>query len=282
MDSIYLLFQKDNQVIPLIIVVMFASVIGSFLNVCIYRIPRRIFLKESRSVCPGCNKVIPFYLNIPIVSYLLVLKGRAKCCDYKIPLSYLLVEIITPLLWVWIYLTFPFMEMMGGRLVVDDHLLKLFVHASIFSSALLICTVTDLKHMMIPNVISYPLIILGPVMALIHPYLAIKSSLLGIIFGGGFFYVLAIVYNIVRKRPGLGGGDVKLLAAIGGWLGIESIVPTLLISSLLALTFVLITAVFNRDKVGLNQKIPYGPYLAAAALFHLLLEPRELLLWLGG
>lgn len=245
------------------------ALLGSFFNVCIYRIPRQIFWKSHRSFCPTCEKSLPFWHNIPILSWL-ILRGKAACCGAKISLQYPLVELGSACLLVLIYWTFPFMlHSEGGQLVIDSAEFLRFIHAAVFSSLLLICSVIDLEHQIIPDVISLPMIAASPLVAWLHPELDIKSSLIGIFLGGGIFYGIAWAYVLIRKEYGLGLGDVKLLAAIGGWLGFQSVLTTIFWASILGALVGIICIVVSGQR-DLKLKLPFGPFLSVAAVaFHL-------------
>lgn len=248
---------------------VFGALLGSFFNVCIYRIPRHIFWKSHRSFCPACDTPIPFWHNIPILSWV-ILRGKAACCGAKIPVQYPLVELGTGLLMVLVYWIFPFfMNSSGSPLVIDSDAFLRFMHAAIFSSLLLICSVIDFEHQIIPDVLSLPMIAVSPLIAWLHPDLDIKSSLLGVLLGGGLFYAIAWAYVLIRKEYGLGLGDVKLLGAIGGWLGWQAILTTIFWASILgAVTGLLLMIVTgSRD---MKLKLPFGPFLSIAAIvFHL-------------
>ncbi len=242
---------------------------GSFFNVCIYRIPREIFWKTSRSHCPACNAPIPSWHNVPVFSWIL-LRGKAACCGAKISIQYPLVELGTGGLWVLIYWCFPFFLGHTDRLIFDSAELLRFAHALIFCSVLLICSVIDLEHQIIPDVLSLPMIALAPVAAFFHPELSLKSCLIGIALGGGLFYGLAWLYFLIRKEYGLGLGDVKLLAAIGGWLGYQSVLTTIFWASMLGSVIGVTTIIISRKKTDLKLKLPFGPFLSFAAIVLLL------------
>jgi leader peptidase (prepilin peptidase)/N-methyltransferase len=241
---------------------------GSFFNVCIYRIPREMFWKTSRSHCPNCDAPIPSWHNIPLISWLF-LRGKAACCGARISIQYPLVELGTGILWLVIYACFPFVSLDDGQWVFETHQSLRFAHAVAFASVLLICSVIDLEHQIIPDVLSLPLIALSPVVAAFHPELDLKSSLLGIFMGGGLFYAVAWIYFLIRKDYGLGLGDVKLLAGIGGWLGYQSVLTTIFWASLLGSLVGISAIVFTRAK-GLKLKLPFGPFLSLAAVVYLL------------
>ncbi len=249
---------------------LWGVVIGSFLNVCIFRIPEGTFFAKSRSYCRSCGANIPFYLNIPLVSYLFI-RGRARCCNSKISIQYPLVELLTGIFFVALYIKYPFMMSSGagsGGLVWHPADFLRALHGALFLCLLLICSVIDFRLMIIPDVISLPMIALSPLIALVHPDLTLKSSLFGVAAGFGIFYGIAWIYVLVRKEYGLGMGDVKLLAAMGGWLGVEAVLPIIFYGSLVG-SVVGIGALIASRKVDLKTALPFGPFLALGAAIHL-------------
>ncbi len=241
---------------------------GSFFNVCIYRIPRGIFWKEKRSVCPHCGVMIPFWHNVPLLSWIF-LRGKAACCGGRISIQYPLVELATGLLFVLIYWKFPFVLRWDGQLAIDPRDFLRFAHALVFCSVLLICSVIDLEHQIIPDVLSLPMIALTPLVVWVHPDLDWKSALLGVVLGGGVFYAIAWIYYLVRREAGLGMGDVKLLAAIGGWLGYQAILTTVFWASILG-SIVGISVILISKKMDMKTRLPFGPFLSFAAVcYHL-------------
>lgn len=251
------------------LVFAFGALFGSFFNVCIYRIPRGIFWKTSRSQCPSCDTAIPSWHNIPILSWI-ILRGKAACCGSRISVQYPLVEFGTAVLWVIVYWSFPFLVGSGGNVVFDSAELLRFAHALIFCSVLLICSVIDLEHQIIPDVLSLPMIALAPVVACFHPELDLKSSLIGIVLGGGIFYAVAWIYFLIRKEYGLGLGDVKLLAGIGGWLGYQAVLTTIFWASMLGSLIGISVILISRTKKDMKLKLPFGPFLSLAAIAFLL------------
>lgn len=246
---------------------------GSFFNVCIYRIPREIFWKKSRSHCPACGSPIPWWHNIPILSWLF-LRGKAACCGARISVQYPLVELGTGVLWMTVYACFPFLTLGGTQFGIETTESLRFLHALVFSSVLLICSVIDFEHQIIPDVLSLPLIVLAPLVAAFHPELDLKSSIIGIFLGGGLFYAVAWIYFLVRKEYGLGLGDVKLLAGIGGWLGYQSVLTTIFWASMLGSLIGVAAMIITRSR-DLKLKLPFGPFLSLAAVM-LLLFGRQL------
>ena len=208
----------------------FGAVFGSFYNVCILRIPDGTFWKNHRSECPQCGAKIPFWLNIPILSWI-ALRGKTNCCKNKLSIQYPVVEFLTGLGFAYIYWKFPFLINIGGELQLANPDLIRFVHASLIFSVLLICSAIDLKHMISPDVFSLGLVVTAPIWMFLHPELTWKSSLIGIFAGGGILYAVAWLYWVLRKQAGMGMGDVKLLAGMGGWLGYESVFPTVFYAS---------------------------------------------------
>ena len=225
------------------------AMVGSFLNVCIYRLPQRLSIAAPRSFCPACQTPIRAYDNIPILSFL-VLGGKCRKCLNPISWRYPLVEALTGGLALALFLkmglTFPF-----------------FCHFC-FAAALVVITFIDLDHRIIPDVISLPGIVIGFLLSLLGITLGIRDSLIGIALGGGSLYLVAIVYEAVTKREGMGGGDVKLLAMIGAWLGWKAVLFTLFFASL---TGSLIGgAIMMAKKEDSKLAVPFGPFLAFSAL----------------
>ncbi len=250
------------------IALLFGLCIGSFLNVCILRIPAGTFFKYSRSVCPACEQMIPWYYNIPLVGFIL-LRGRAACCGSPISWQYPLVELLAGVLTVLLYWKFPFVALGGPALYsIDGPELLRFAHALLFTYLLLICTFVDLRLMIIPDVISLPMIGFTPLVVFLHPDLDWWSALLGVVLGGGILYLIAWIYWLLRREVGLGMGDVKLLAAIGGWLGFQAILPTVFIGSMVGATVGILAIVLVRG-LTLKSAIPFGPFLALGAFLHM-------------
>lgn len=253
---------------------LFGAIVGSFLNVCIWRIPEGTFFENARSVCRKCGAKIPFYLNIPILSWLL-LRGKARCCGTRISFQYPVVEALTGLLFVIIYWKFPFLQPRNGFYVFDYSAILRFAHAATFASLLLVCAAIDFRHMIIPDVISLPMIIASPLVVWLHPDLDWLSALLGVTAGGASLYAIAWLYWLIRKEVGMGMGDVKLLAAIGGWIGHQGIIPTIFYGSILGalagLTAIVLGKSMHKEGgVGLKAAIPFGPFLALGAIIHLI------------
>lgn len=235
-----------------IVSIIFGSLIGSFLNVCIVRLPKEESIISPGSHCPHCRSPIKFYDNIPLVSYLL-LKGRCRYCKGSISLQYPLVEGITALSSLFLIMKF------GPSLS--------FLIYFAFVAALIVITVIDLHHQIIPDVISLPGIGVGLFASLIIPQINLLGSLVGVLLGGGSLFIVATLYQWLFKREGMGGGDIKLLAMIGAFLGWKAVIVTILLGSLVgSITGIVIMVLKGKD---FKYAIPFGPFLSMGAVIAL-------------
>lgn len=259
---------------PKWIILIFGLCIGSFLNVCIYRIPKGIFFQRARSYCTACEKPIPFWLNIPVFSFLL-LKGRSFCCNTPISLRYLLVELLTGALFVLFYQKFPFLFYQNHQILWDISELLRFFHSIFFASLLLVCSFIDFELKIIPDVISLPMIAFSPLLAFFHPELSLKDSFYGILLGAFVIYFIAYTYFLIRREEGIGMGDAKLLAAIGGWLGYQAIFPSIVLASLIGSLAGMAIMVSKRQFSG-KLELPFGPFLSFGAILYIFFGPRVL------
>ncbi len=241
---------------------------GSFANVVIFRVPLGKSVVKPNSACPNCNHKIRWFENIPILSYIFL---RAKCsgCKIKISLRYPFVELIMGLLFMgaFYYLGFSFY----------------LVEILIFFFGLVCITFIDFDHMIIPDIFSLSGIVLGLIGAALNPERLFQDALFGVLVGFGFFYFVAWLFAYIVKKDGLGGGDIKLLAWIGAVLGLKSIFFVIFASSwlgiLLGVSFLLI------KRKSLKTKIPFGPYIALAAVLFFFFQywfPQISSLFLGG
>jgi leader peptidase (prepilin peptidase)/N-methyltransferase len=253
--------------------------IGSFLNVCIYRIPRELSVVAPRSFCPHCNKPVPWYLNIPLLSYVM-LRGKCRYCSNGISPRYFLVELLTAMLFLVIWLQFaktPVAQTL--RLVpVDDW--KLVPVYWLVVSGLILGTFVDFEHLIIPDRVTLGGIAAGLVFSILVPSLHGETSVLrslmwsaiGVVAGAGSLWLMAMLGKLIFRKDAMGMGDVKLLGAIGAFLGTTSVALTILLSSL-AGTVVGVTLIALQKK-SLQSRIPYGPYLALAAVVWILWGPN--------
>ncbi|MEW5948767.1 MAG: prepilin peptidase [Thermodesulfobacteriota bacterium] len=241
-----------NHYIKLIFALSAGLSIGSFLNVLIYRLPLGRSIIRPGSACPNCGAGIRWYDNIPVLSYLLLL-GECRRCQSRISLRYPLIELATGLLSLAIFF----------RYGVSWACLFYFI----FVAALIAIIFIDFDHQIIPDIITYPGIIAGFISSLILPNITYRDSLIGIILGGGILYLIALGYLILAKREGMGGGDIKLLAMIGAFLGWQALPFTILVSALLG-SVVGIIAIIKTGKDA-RMAIPFGPFLSIGAMLYL-------------
>jgi leader peptidase (prepilin peptidase)/N-methyltransferase len=237
------------------------AVVGSFLNVCICRLPKEESIVSPPSRCPKCGWRLPFYDNVPILSYLL-LGGKCRSCREPISPQYPLVELANGLLTLFLFMRYgptpPFIIMF------------------LFSSALVVITVIDLEHQIIPDVISLPGIVIGFGASYFLPWLTWKDSLMGIVLGGGSLLLVATVYEAITKKEGMGGGDIKLLAMMGAFLGWRS-VPFIIFAGSLAGSIIGISVMTAR-KQDARLSIPFGPFLAFGAVLYIFFG-RQIIHW---
>jgi len=246
----------DSWIFHFFIFFMGAAV-GSFLNVCIYRLPQELSIVSPRSFCPACQTPIRAYDNIPIISFLL-LGGKCRKCQAPISWRYPLIEALTGCIALALYVKFGFSP--------------LFFFLFVFSAALVVITFIDFDHQIIPDIISLPGIGVGFLLSVSGYSISIKESVIGILVGGGSLYVVAFLYHALTKREGMGGGDVKLLAMIGAWLGWKAVLFTLFFASLTG--SVIGGAIMMAKKEDSKLAIPFGPFLAFSALAYIFIGPR--------
>ena len=245
----------------LIIPFLLGAIVGSFLNVCIARIPNGVSVVRPPSHCPKCKRPIFFYDNIPIVSYLILL-GRCRSCGERISPRYVFVEAL--------------MGSLAAALYYHVGLGLAFFAACILVAALIVISFIDLDVRVVPDVISLPGIAAGLLFSLAAKYLITDpseviptplSALIGILAGGGFLYAVAWIYERVTGVDGMGGGDIKLLAMIGAFLGWPSIPFTIFLASLAGSIVGL--GVMLATGAGRRLALPFAPFLCLGATLHL-------------
>nr|WP_320116437.1 prepilin peptidase [uncultured Desulfuromonas sp.] len=230
---------------------MAGAIVGSFLNVCIYRIPLGLSVVFPPSHCKKCNKSLYWYHNIPIISFIL-LRGRCAFCGEKYSWRYPGIEILNAVLYCLVFYYW--------RYSLETLVLLLFV------SLLVVVTFIDFDHQIIPDIITYPGIIVGFFCSFLIPSLHWLDSIFGVLIGGGCLLVIAYCYELIAKKEGMGGGDIKLLAMIGSFCGWQAILPVVFIGSLLG-TLVGVPLMFFRKKDS-TMALPFGPFLAFGALIY--------------
>lgn len=228
---------------------MFGAAIGSFLNVCIYRLPKHESVVRPSSRCPACEKKIAPYDNVPILSFLW-LRGRCRACRAPISLRYPLVEAANGFGYVGIV----------WRFGLDWPLLA---YAAFFS-ALLVVTFIDLDHQIIPDRITLPGIPLGILCAATVLPIGVVASVLGVLLGGGLLWFMAWLSPYLFGKEGMGGGDIKLLAMVGAFLGWEPVLLTVLVGASVGAVTGLSLIALNR--IRRDQYLPFGPFLALGAI----------------
>ena len=234
------------------------SIWGSFSNVCIYRIPNNKSVIINRSYCPKCKNKIGWFDNIPFLSFVL-LKGKCRNCNKAIGLQYFIVELLSAVSFVIIYHFY-------GISITSLLLLILSIY-------FIIIFFIDLKHLIIPNSLTFSLMFLGFIKSFdpnldktIFPNYI--NSLIGGIFGYSIIWLIVFVYKKIRKKEGMGLGDAKLLGAIGFWFGWASIPFTIFLSSVAALIFV-IPSIINKSR-NMASQIPFGPYIIIGCIIYLI------------
>lgn len=248
------------------------AMVGSFLNVCIIRLPERKSIVWPSSRCPQCDQPIRWFDNIPIISFI-ILRGKCRNCGGSISWQYPLVELLTASLFVLLVLRFT-------------NVVAVLIYM-VFLCSLVVITFIDLKHYIIPDEISIPGIFIGLALNLLPDKLtggqlvsgSFLNSLIGCIAGGGTLYLAALFSLFVFKKEGMGGGDIKLLGMVGAFLGWKLAMMTIVVGSVLGAA-VGVTLILLRLK-GRSEYIPFGPYLALGAVLSLFCGERLLELYLA-
>ena len=259
------------------------AVVGSFANSIAYRLPRDISIVSPRSFCESCERTIPFWANIPILAYI-GLRGRCLMCGAAIPLRHFMTEFGLAIIALFLYLSFPLGDA-GARFVL--------------CAALFVVALIDYDWRLIPNLVTFPGMLVGLVLvALFVPEVGWKSSLIGIIAGGGVLFLTGYLYELLRGREGVGMGDVWLLGMVGGFLGWPGVIFTLFFGSMLGAVGGIIFALtggktaapvadpasdqVEADSSILQTTVPFGPFLAVAAGIFALFQPQLARWYLGG
>ncbi len=250
------------KLMTLALITLFGMIVGSFLNVCIYRVPRRISVTNPRrSYCPKCDRQLTWWENVPVLSWVM-LRARCRTCKNEISGQYPLVELLSGVAAAASYVRFGLTP--TGVLIY------------VILATLIVISFIDLEFKIIPDRISLPGIIIGLVIGGISQFTNtfvppithdLLDSVIGLLAGGGFFLVLTYGYYFMTGRVGLGGGDVKLMALVGAVLGWRSIAPTIFAGSLLGSVVGVTLMVFSGG--GRHTEIPFGPWLAAGVVIHI-------------
>lgn len=250
----------DPRAIPVAVAFLFGLLIGSFLNVVIARVPERRSIVHPGSTCPGCGKAIAWYDNIPLLSFAL-LRGQCRSCRMGIAWRYPFIELVTGIVWAaaWI---------MWGPTVE-------FAVGAVFLSSLVAITTIDIERQIIPDVITLPGIVVGFCASMAIGRIPWWDSLVGIVIGGGIFLVI-----ILASGGGMGGGDMKLGAMFGAFLGwkvtLVALFVAVVLGGLLALTLLISGRVRRKDP------IPFGPFLATGGAIGLIWGEQVIRWYLSG
>ena len=250
--------------IDIILLFILGLIVGSFSNVCIYRIPRNESIIYPASHCPKCHTNILVKDNIPLLSYIL-LKGRCRNCGSRISIQYPGVEFLTGLVYVIIY-----------------QIYGLSVQSLIYiilSSALIIIAFIDLNEQVIPEVISLPGIVVGLILSFFVHHISFVNSALGIVIGGGIILVIRLAGSAIFKKEAMGGGDIKLAAMIGAFLGWRYIIISLFLGFFLgaiAGIFLIMSKIKSKEDV-----VPFGPFIILGS-FITFLWGKNILSWYLG
>lgn len=238
--------------------------VGSFLNVVIYRLPHGASVAWPASHCTSCRRPLSWYENVPIFSWL-ALRGRCRTCRARISVQYPLVEAVTAALFLAGYYVFGLTPLLPVRLT--------------FACAMVVLFAIDFEHQILPNEITLPGAVIGLVLSIFLPP-GWKSSLVGLLVGGLFPFLIAEIYLRVRGREGMGMGDFKMLAMVGAFLGWPLVWVTLILACVLGI--VIGGGALLLSRRGMATRIPFGTFIAVAALLCAYAEPSVLRLYEQG
>ena len=253
----------------------FGACVGSFLNVCIWRMPREESVVTPRSHCPHCNALIPWHLNIPVLSWV-CLRGKCASCKGPIALRYTLVELLTAALFLAVYLKWTIPDAL--RMLPISHPALIPVYW-LFVGGLVLGTFIDFEHYILPDSVTIGGMVAGPLLSAALPMLhgrevwwqGLAASGVGMALGFGLLFAVSVLGEKVFKREAMGFGDVKLMGAIGAFLGWKAVLFTVFVSSLLGSVIGLTLIAFGNAKM--QSRLPFGPYLAAGAVLWVFYGP---------
>ena len=231
------------------VVFILGTLFGSFANVCIYRLPQRLSIIFPGSHCPACQEALRPWHNIPLLSYLLLV-GQCARCKTAISLRYPLIELSNGLLYIFLYHQY--------------HLSVQTVVFALLTTALLIVSCIDLAHTIIPDAITLPGTVVGLGTSLWLTPVGLRNAILGVLLGSGLFLLMAILSVVMLKREGMGGGDIKLIAMLGAFLGWHAVLVTIFLAAVLGASVGLALILLRRK--GRREPLPFGPFLALGAL----------------
>ncbi len=255
----------------LIILFLLAISIGSFINMAAYRIPLQLSIVAPRSYCNHCKQTLSLGVLIPVFGYILA-RGKCIMCKVKVPLEYVLIELLCGGFFVfaffyydaYLYFPYAFSEYVHSGLFI-----QLITAFWLFSSGLLL-SIIDYKHYILPDIIVLPGIFINLILGSLNPMLGFQQSLLGACVGGFGLYAVSKLYEIIRKKEGMGFGDVKYLAFLGAALGVYGVVFAIFLASILGSIIGIGSLLVKKQSI--QTPIPFGPFLAFSGLVYLLLS----------
>jgi leader peptidase (prepilin peptidase) / N-methyltransferase len=251
--------------VPPCFVLLAGMCIGSFLNVCIYRLPAGQSIVFPGSRCLHCGTAIRFYDNIPLASFVW-LRGRCRHCRTAIPWRYPLVELLSGVLALTVFIKFGFSPLAGIYYV--------------FISLLVLVTFIDIDQRIIPDTITLPGIPLFFAVSFAVPTTSVVNSLVGIVVGGGGLLLVAWAYRLIARKEGMGGGDIKLLAMIGALVGWQGVLFTVFVGS--AIGSLTGLAIMLKTRGGMKLAVPFGPFLSLGTVVYIFWGPRIIRWYFSG
>ena len=286
-EPVNFLFSHNSFLLITIFLLFIGLSIGSFLNVVIFRLPVKLSIIYPPSKCPHCGSKIKFYDNIPVLSYI-ILSGKCRKCGHKISPVYPMVELLTALIFYSLFIKYFYNAYFFYKINIlnidyfKDYLwtqLDYFIAYSIFVFLLIPVAFIDLFHQIIPDILNVLTIILGFVLNILLLHKSFLFPLYGFLGAGLFFYFIAFFYETIKKKEGLGGGDIKLIAGIGSFIGLSGAVFTIFAGAVFALIGFFIAFIFFNSYS--NKKIPFGPFLSLAAVLYAFYGRNLLNLYIG-
>ncbi|MCK4772969.1 MAG: prepilin peptidase [Candidatus Latescibacteria bacterium] len=246
------------HVLALILVLTAGLAIGSFLNVVIYRVPRKISFVADRSLCPHCGRSLRWFHNIPVLSYL-VLRGKCAFCATGISIRYPLVEVLNGLFYFYLYWQYGLSFQTAAL--------------ALLSSALLVIFFIDLEFRIIPDGITLPGMIIALGVSLIPDGIGIVNATIGLLVGGGALYLIALLGDWLFKKESMGGGDIKMAAMLGAFLGWQKVLLIFISSAVIGLAISLALMAFSA-RLRRERTVPFGPFLSIAAMLAMVAGDR--------
>lgn len=239
----------QDYLVIYIFVGLLGLAVGSFLNVLIYRLPRNKKIVFERSACPKCGKPIPFYHNIPLLSFI-ILGGKCRDCKARISLRYPLVEFLNAAAYIYF-------------LYMDGITAAWLAHAYLASSLIVIIFI-DLEFQIIPDKITLPGMVLGLIASLFVSPPGIVNAAIGFVVGGGALLALAYLGEWLFKKEAMGGGDIKMAAMLGAFVGWQKVLLIFVGGAVIGMVVSIIWMLVSK-KVRSERIIPFGPFLAMAS-----------------